>query len=75
VKTWTKKVPPKQPAPLSFVELVTKYGDDWASALPIRVKAGDPFTHDFLEAAHMRLMERGIVSRIAPSIEFSTEEA
>lgn len=61
-----KKAPaPKEPARVSYVAAVRQYGDDWRCAFPTMARMQwDTIRHEEHEAALMRLMERGVLSRV-----------
>ena len=64
-----KQVPkkPDEPATFSFVQLVTRWGDDWRSMVPPRYEVSlenYPNTQDAREAMLMKLMERGEYPRV-----------
>ncbi len=62
---WRKKVEPQKPGPLSFVQLVTKHGDYWASYLPHAIKRDfEAAGSDAIDYAVMVLCEEGAFSRV-----------
>lgn len=61
-----KKVPKKQPEPLSFVKAVTERGDFWRLGMPENVKNwNEDRTFDSIEASNMHFMETGLFPRVA----------
>ena len=59
-----KKVPPAAPGQLSFVKLVTRWGDSWALMVPHYHLIGmEERSPDQREATLMKLMERGELPR------------
>lgn len=58
-----KKVPPRR---ISFVAAVTKYGDQWAVAVPLFLVGTEEQTTDAREFRAMVAMERGQRSRVQP---------
>lgn len=63
-----KKVPAPRLAAFSFVKAVTEFGDSWRCRMPtdLLLKATDDLTFDRREAAGMKLLEEGVLSRIGP---------
>lgn len=62
-----KKIPPKQPEPVSFVKAVTQWGDVWRIAFPVdqmTLHSSATLTHDSIEASLMRFMETGVMARV-----------
>lgn len=62
-----KQVPPKPTPRVSFVEAVTKHGDNWKLGIPFPLASGlyrDTSRDDDREYARMQLMEQGILPRV-----------
>jgi len=56
---------PKREKQPRYSDAVRKWGDNWTIDAPGGSIAHHEITHDSLDAALMRMMERGVIGRVA----------